>query len=170
MALDVDIVQTALLATAVFALVAGFVSACGRYRDAKLLALLADDQRRLERTADRVRELAEAADRVLRGKRPREAFPLAQLRLAEALATVSAELPEARRLLLLEPSQAGRVGAQGRAALQEIADRALEAEIDRDVYTYGFAWARRRRREVDARIAARVAELDRPPAIERRAA
>jgi ABC-type transporter Mla subunit MlaD len=169
-ALDVDAVQTALLAVTVFTFVAGLVAACGRYRDARLLTLLADDQRRLERTAERVREVAEAADRVLRRERPRETFRLAQLRLVEALATVPAELPETRRLLVLEPEAAHRVAAQARAALAEISDRALEAEIDRDLYTLGFAWARRRRREVDARIEARAAPQVALPASERRAA
>ncbi len=82
----------------------------------------------------------------------------AQLRLAEALATVAAELPNARRLLLLEPEHAHRIRAEARAAIAEISDRTLEAEIDRDTYTHGFAWARRRRRAIDERIDARQAE------------
>jgi hypothetical protein len=170
MELDVDAVQTAVLAATVFTFVAGLVAACGRYRDTRLLALLADDERRLERAAERVREVAEAAERVAHGERPRESFPLAQLRLAEALATVPAELPEARRMLRLEPEAADRVAAHARTALAEIADRALEAEIERDLYTLGFAWARRRRREVEARVEARNALRIAVPAGERRAA
>jgi len=149
---DVDAVQSALLAVTVFLVVAGFVWAAGRLRDAKLLALLAEDERRLERLAERVRELAETAIEVGSGARPREAFGLAQLRLAEALATVATELPNARRLILLEPEHAHRVRAEARAAIAEISDRTIEAEIDRDTFTHGFRWARKRRRAIDARI------------------
>ena len=116
------------------------------------MALLAEDERRLERLAERVRELAETAFEVGARTRPREAFGLAQLRLAEALATVATELPNASRLLLLEPEHAHRVRTEARAAIAEISDRTLEAEIDRDTYTHGFRWARKRRRAIDARI------------------
>lgn len=169
MALDVDVAQSALLAATVFLVFAGFLWVAGRLRDTKLLALLAEDERRLERLAERVCWLAETAGDVSRGARPREAFSLAQLRLAEALATVPAELPTARRLLLLEPEHAHRIRAEARAAIAEISDRALEAEIDRDTYTYGFAWARKRRRAIDERIEAREALSSAPPAVRRAA-
>jgi hypothetical protein len=136
-----------------------------RLRTARLLALRLDEARRLERLATRVRELAETAGAVGRGERPREAFSLAQLRLAESLAALRAPLPDVRRLLLLEPEHAHRVRMQARAALAEVTERALETEIDRDA----FAWARRRGRSTDARIdAAAGAAADAPTA--RRAA
>ena len=106
MSTDADAVPSALLAAAVLFAVDGFLAVAGRLRDAKLLTLLADEDRRLERVAERVREFAEAADDVGDRARPREAFALAQLRLAEALASLVTELPESRRLLLLEPEHA----------------------------------------------------------------
>lgn len=149
---DVDTVQSALLAATVVLALVGFLAVAGRLRDAKLLTLLVDETRRLERVAERVGQLVEVAGDVGDGSRPREAFGLAQLRLAEALATLPAELPDSRRLLLLEPEHAERIRMQARAALAEVADRVLETEIDRDGFTLGFAWARRRRRIVAARI------------------
>ena len=146
-ATDLDAVQSALLAATVFGGVAGFLAVAGRYRDARLLGLLADDERRLERAAERVRELAEARDP--------DAFARAQLRLAEALATLVGDVPNCRRLLLLDPGRPETVASQARLALAEIADLALEAQIDRDVFTLGFAWARKRRREIARRIEVR---------------
>jgi hypothetical protein len=144
--MSVALAQAVVLAGTAFLLVAGLIVAAGRYRDAKLLGLLTEEERRLERCAERVRELAEIEES--------GAFALAHVRLVEALSVVHRNLPQVRRLLFLPSVDTPRVREQAGNALAEIADAVLETRIERDLYTFGFGWARKRRRELDERISA----------------
>jgi hypothetical protein len=144
--MSVDLAQAVVLAGTAFLLVAGLLVATGRYRDAKLLGLLTEEERRLERCAERVRQLAETEES--------GAFAVAHVRLVEALSVVHRNLPEVRRLLFVPSVDTPKVRRQAAVALAEIADAVLETRIERDLYTFGFAWARKRRRELDERIAA----------------
>ena len=152
--MSVELAHSVLLALTAFMVVAGFLAAAGRYRDAKLLALLAEEERRLERCADRVWELVQAAGRPAADA----AFERAQVGLAEAQASLARNVPHCRRLLLFGPEEGERLADEARLALEELGDLALETRLERDLYTLGFAWARKRRRELDERIGARERE------------
>ena len=143
--MSAELAQAIVLAGTTFVLVGGMIVASGRYRDAKLLGLLTEEERRLERCAQRVRELAQAEET---GE-----FALGHVRLVEAVSVVHRNLPHVRRLLFLPSADTPKVREQAGLALAEIADAVLETRIERDLYTLGFGWARKRRRELDDRIA-----------------